>query len=275
MRVLISADMEGASGVTWPDDCIPGTPQYARFQPIFTADVNAAALGFLDAGVDEVVVTEAHGSMRNLLLEQMDPRVRMITGRHKTYAMLGGIEERPELVAFVGYHSAAGTPGILSHTFLGSQIASITLNGRLASEGYLNALLAAEFGAAVVLVTGDDLTCADAADYAPTARGVAVKIALDRHTAECLHPTESARLIREAAAAGVAEAAIAPLPAGPYTCEVAFGAHNCATASALIPGVELVDGQTIRFTFDTVAAVYRCFTAVCRVAGNAVEKTYG
>jgi D-amino peptidase len=49
--------------------------------------------GFLEAGVDDVVVTESHGSMRNLLLEQLDPRVPMITGRHKRYAMADGMRQ--------------------------------------------------------------------------------------------------------------------------------------------------------------------------------------
>ena len=275
MKALISADMEGATGVTWPDDCMNGTPQYARFQPIFTADVNAVALGFLDAGVDEVIVTEAHGSMRNLLLEQLDPRVRMITGRHKTYAMLEGIQDRPELVAFVGYHSAAGTMGILSHTYMGTQITHTTLNGRLMSEGYLNALLAAEFGARLAVVSGDDVTCADAVQYAPDVQPVAVKTAIDRHTADCLHPEVTSRLLREAAAASVSTAAVPPLPDGPYTCSVSFLASNCAAAASLIPQVRRTDEQTIEFTFDTVAELYRCFGVVTTMAGGAVEKIYG
>ena len=70
------------------------------------------------------------------------------------------------LVAFVGYHAAAGTEGVVSHTFLGSQLTGVTLNGRLMSEGYLNALLAAEYGARLGVVSGDNLTCDDAAGYA-------------------------------------------------------------------------------------------------------------
>ncbi|WP_372350336.1 M55 family metallopeptidase [Streptomyces sp. KL116D] len=65
MKILISADMEGATGVTWPADVLPGTPQWERCRSMFTSDVNAAVLGFFDGGADEVLVNEAHWTMRN------------------------------------------------------------------------------------------------------------------------------------------------------------------------------------------------------------------
>lgn len=273
--VLISADMEGATGVTCPPDCTPGTPQYERFRPIFTADVNAVATGFLDAGVDQVVVTEAHGGMRNLLLEQLDPRVSMITGRHKTYAMLEGIQARPDLLAFVGYHSAAGTTGVLSHTFLGAPLVRVTLNGSTMSEGYLNALLGNEFGARVALVCGDDVTCADAHGYAPTAACVPVKVALDRHTARCRHPEDVHEELRREAAASVATAGPARVCEPPYVCELTFGPANCAGAAALVPGFERVDEHTVRLTYPTADELYRAFTVAIRLAQGATEPTYG
>lgn len=168
MKILISADMEGATGVTWPADVLPGTPQWERCRPMFTSDVNAAALGFYDGGADEVLINEAHWSMRNLLLEQLDDRVQMLTGRHKSLSMVEGIQHGDvDAVAFVGYHTGAGTEGVLAHTYLANSITGVWLNGARASEGLLNAQVAAEYGVPVVLVTGDDLTCVDAEGYAP------------------------------------------------------------------------------------------------------------
>src|SRR5215831_11570658 len=122
MRVLISADMEGATGVTWPADVAPGTEQWQRCRVMFTSDVNAAIAGFFDGGADEVLVNEAHSSMRNLLLEQLDERARMLTGRHKELSMVEGVQrpdpQRPDGIAFVGYHTGAGTEGVLAHTYL-------------------------------------------------------------------------------------------------------------------------------------------------------------
>ncbi|MGH3449108.1 MAG: M55 family metallopeptidase, partial [Nocardioidaceae bacterium] len=194
---------------------------------------------------------------------------------HKKYSMMEGIEERPELVAFVGYHAAAGTPGVLSHTFIGSGIYTTRLNGRLMSEGYLNSLLCAEYGGRLAVVSGDDLTCADAHDYAPAAECVAVKTAVDRYTARCLHPTTTFAMLHEAASTSVDTAAVPELPAAPYTCEVVFADTHWAAAATMVPGVERVDDHTVQFTFDTVGEVYRCFAASVRIAGGAREQSYG
>src|SRR5215210_8152139 len=42
MRIYISADMEGVTGVTHSQDVISGRSQYERFRALLTADVNAA-----------------------------------------------------------------------------------------------------------------------------------------------------------------------------------------------------------------------------------------
>ena len=161
--------------------------------------MNAAVAGFADAGAREIVVNEAHADMRNLLIDQLDPRATLLIGTHKPLGMMEGIDDSPDLVAFVGYHTGAGEPGVLAHTYLPNSITSVRINGETASEGRMNALLAAEYGVPVALVTGDDLTCADAASYAPTAVGVAVKTCVDRYSALCLPPAVSAKLITEGA----------------------------------------------------------------------------
>ena len=45
MKILISADMEGITGITSWDQVTPGHPEYLRFRPVMTADVNAAVRG--------------------------------------------------------------------------------------------------------------------------------------------------------------------------------------------------------------------------------------
>ncbi len=184
MKILISADMEGATGVTWPADVLPGTAQWERCRAMFTSDVNAAVLGFFDGGADEVLVNEAHWTMRNLLLEQLDERAQMLTGRHKALSMVEGVQHGDvDGVAFLGYHAGAGMEGVLAHTYLANQITGVWLDGVRASEGLLNAHVVAEYGVPVVLVTGDDLACEDALGYAPGALKVAVKDHVSRYAA--------------------------------------------------------------------------------------------
>ena len=135
--------------------------------------------------------------MRNVLLEELDPRAVMLTGRHKDLSMVEGIQHGDvDGVAFVGYHAAAGAEGVLAHTYLPNSITAIRLNGNRASEGLLNSHVAAEYGVPIVLVTGDDRTCADAAGYAPGVPSVAVKDCVSRYAAICLPPEVTAEAIR-------------------------------------------------------------------------------
>ncbi|MEU9363085.1 M55 family metallopeptidase [Streptomyces sp. NPDC048301] len=277
MKILVSADMEGATGVTWPADVLPGTPQWERCRSLFTSDVNAAALGFLDAGADEVLVNEAHWSMRNLLLEQLDERVQMITGRHKTLSMVEGIQHGDvDGLAFVGYHTGAGTEGVLAHTYLANSITGVWLNGVRASEGLLNAHVAAEYGVPVVLVTGDDLTCVDAAGYAPDARTVAVKDYVSRYAAVCRTPARTAADIR-AAAAEAAPLAVRrpPVTGGSYRVELEFDAEHLAGAATVVPGVAVCGERRVGYTSGTMYEGIRTFKAVTTIVSAAVEEQYG
>jgi D-amino peptidase len=90
----------------------------------------------LDGGADEVLVNEAHWTMRNLLLEQLDERAEMLTGRHKSLSMVEGVQHGDvDGIAFVGYHAGAGMEGVLAHTYLANSITGVWLNDVRASEG--------------------------------------------------------------------------------------------------------------------------------------------
>lgn len=278
MKILISADMEGATGVTWPADVLPGTPQWERCRTMFTSDVNAAVLGFYDAGADQVLVNEAHWTMRNLLLERLDARAEMLTGRHKSLSMVEGVQHGDvDGIAFVGYHTGAGAEGVLAHTYLANSITGVWLNGIRASEGVLNAHVVAEYGVPVVLVTGDDLTCADAAGYAPDAVTVAVKDHVSRYAAVCRTPARTAADIRAAAKAAASLAVRhEPVRGGPFTVEVEFDAEHLAMAATVVPGVARSSGERrVAYTSGTMYEGIRTFKAVTTVVSAAVEEQYG
>lgn len=277
MKILISADMEGATGVTWPDDVVPGAPQWERCRGLFTSDVNAAVLGFYDGGADQVVINEAHSTMRNLLLERLDARAEMLTGRHKSLSMVEGVQRGDvDGIAFVGYHTGAGSEGVLAHTYLANSITGVWLNGVRASEGLLNAHVVAEFGVPVILVTGDDLTCVDAAGYAPDAVTVAVKDHVSRYAAVCRTPARTAADIRAAAKEATALAGRRdPVLRGPYTVELEFDAEHLGAAATVIPGVERSGERRVAYTSETMYEGIRTFKAVTTVVSAAVEEQYG
>ncbi|CAM5432342.1 MULTISPECIES: M55 family metallopeptidase [Streptomyces] len=277
MKILISADMEGATGVTWPADVLPGTPQWERCRAMFTSDVDAAVLGFFDGGAEAVLINEAHWSMRNLLLERLDERAEMLTGRHKTLSMVEGVQHGDvDGIAFVGYHAGAGMEGVLAHTYLANQITGVWLNDVRASEGLLNAHVVAEYGVPVVLVTGDDLACEDALGYAPGALKVAVKDHVSRYAAVCRTPARTAADIRAAAkeAAGLA-VRHEPVRGGPFTVAVEFDAEHLAMAVTVVPGVERIGERKVAYTSERMYEGIRTFKAVTTIASASVEEQYG
>lgn len=275
MRVLISADMEGVTGVTYPDDVRPDSPRWQYHRAMFMSDVNAAIDGYFSAGATDVLVNESHASQHNLLIDQLDERASVLIGWHKPWSMMEGIDRSYDVMAFVGYHAAAGEQGVLSHTYLGNTITRIWLNGEICSEGYMNAQVAAEFGVPIVLVTGDDLTCADAKRYAPGAQLVAVKECVDRYSAICLPPARTAQMIRAAAAASLSDVPTVSAPSGPFRYELEFDATQPVNLVTGIPGVQQTGTRRIAFELPTMKEAARCFRAVTAIAGGSVQPDYG
>jgi D-amino peptidase len=277
MKILISADMEGATGVTWPADVEPGTEQWQRCRTMFTSDVNAAVTGLFEGGADEVLVNEAHATMRNLLLEDLHEGATMITGRHKDLSMVEGVQAGDcDGAVFLGYHCGAGDEGVLAHTYLPNAITGVWLDGEPASEGRLNAAVAEEYGTPVILVTGDDRTCEDAAGYAPFARTVAVKEHVSRYAARCRPPARTAEDIRAGARAAMLLAGrLDPVQPRTRAVEVEVDAAHLAQAAALVPGVTRVGARRVRYTSPDAYEMIRCFKTVTTLVSQAMEAHYG
>ncbi|WP_067605974.1 M55 family metallopeptidase [Nocardiopsis listeri] len=277
MKILISADMEGATGVTWPADCEPGTEQWQRCRGMFTSDVNAAIAGLFDGGATEVLVNEAHSTMRNLLLEELDERASMITGRHKELSMVEGVQTGDvDGIVFLGYHCGAGDDGVLAHTYLPNAITGVWLDGEPASEGRLNAAVVAEYGTPVILVTGDDRACEDAESYAPFARTVAVKDHVSRYAARCRPPARTAADIRAAAERSMTLAGrIDPVDSSPKAMEIEVDSAQLAQAAAIVPGVTRTGALRVRYTSPDAYEMIRAFKTVTTMISNGMEKDYG
>jgi D-amino peptidase len=275
MRIMISADMEGATGVTWTDDVVPGTEPWQRFRRLFTGDVNATVAGLFNGGATDVLVNEAHSAQRNLLLEDLDPRIRMLTGRHKPLSMMQGIDSGVAGVVFLGYHAGAGSDGVLSHTYLENQITGVWLDDIPAGEGRLNAGMAAEYGVPVLVVTGDDKACEEARDYAPEAELVPVKECVSRYAAICLPPARTAELLGTAATESMRQAGRLQRDRGPHRIEVEFDASHLAQATAAIPTVEQIGIRRVGFDAPTMTDAMKAFKVITAIAAGAVQGIYG
>ena len=184
MRILISADIEGISGVMSPEQTSPGSGEYERARLLMTREVNAAVEGALEGGATEIWVADGHGQYNNILLEELHPGACLVSGKPRLFGMMGGLDCGPwDGLFLIGYHARAGAHGVLAHTINGSAFAEVRINGAPVGEYYLNGLLAGEYDVPVRLISGDDRLAEEAVSVYPNAEIVTVKRALSTRAA--------------------------------------------------------------------------------------------
>jgi D-amino peptidase len=270
MRILISADLEGISGIVHPTETNPGGYDYERGRALMTAEVNAAVAGVLEAVPGaEVLVADAHGPFRNLLPEDLDRRAKLVRGKPRPLGMLAGLNDDTDAVLLVGYHArAGGGPAVLAHT-IGDAVLDVRLAGRSMGEIGLNAALAGFHGAPVVLLSGDDAACAELLELVPGAATVAVKQALGQTAAIALHPDEARDQLHRIAAKAIRRHEHVPLVIlpGPLKVEVDLYGPSTVDLATLIPGVSRAPGaRTVTFTADDVGQAYRLVQLLTQLA---------
>ncbi len=273
LRVLIAADMEGISGVVHWDQVDPEKPDYSRFRHIMTAEVNAALKGAIQTGADEILVADGHDTHRNILIEELDPRARLIAGRDDTYGMVSGIDNKINAAMFVGFHARAGTRcAILDHTWSGV-VNNLWLNGRLVGEFGLSAALCGYFDVPVIMVSGDQAVGAEASELINGVEVAVVKQARGRFNAELLPLEVSFQKVREAAARAISRvrADMAPPPyklQPPVIVVVEFRTSDLADKAGQTMGAERLDGRRIQCTAEDMLTAFRFFTTAVNAASN-------
>jgi D-amino peptidase len=267
--VFISVDMEGMAGIVHLQQVMRGMPEYERSCRLMTAETNAAVAGARRAGATRFVVNDSHGDMRNLLLDELDDGVEVISGADKPFSMGAGLDPTFEVAFFVGYHASVGSErAIMDHTYGGRTIYALRINGREQSEATLNAALAGSFGVRTALITGDQATIDEAAAEIPGIEGVVVKEALGRQAARSLHPTEACRRIEEGAYRAYASRAERPLyrPKGPFTLEIDWMNASMADLCVQIPDVQRAGGRTVRYRAADYQSCYQMLLALLVMA---------
>jgi D-amino peptidase len=273
MRVYVSVDMEGVTGVAVGKHVDPGHAEYGRFRRIMTQDANAAIEGALSAGATEVVVSDGHGPMTNVLIEELHPAARLISGSNKLLGQMEGVDGGFGAAFFVGYHQReGGGDGILNHTLLGRLVYEIRVNGEAVDEAAINAGIAGAFDVPAALITGDAAVCAEAERRLRGIVTAPVKDAIDRYVGLSLGVQKGQALIRERAAdavRAVQAGRIAPYRvAAPITFEVDFKRTAPARMATLFPGVERRGPRTIAITdHDYIRAFKQCWG--CLILGMA------
>ena len=260
VKVLISVDMEGITGVVTGDQIGPTGFEYARFREFMTAEALAAVEAAKEGGATEIVVVDAHGNGENLLIERFPADVRIIRSWPRPLSMMEGIDSSFAAAIFIGYHSATtNTAGVRAHTISSATFAAVALNGIAMPESGINAAIAGHFGVPVVMISGDDAAVGEAQQLIGAMEGAVVKRAISFHSANTLTPAAGQALIREKVRAGMARrGSLRPyVMAGPVRLDITFKNYTPAEIVTYLPGVERRDAHTIRYTARNVLEVAR------------------
>jgi len=264
MKVYVGTDLEGVAGVvSFESDTYTTGKYYETARRLQTAEINAAVEGMVDAGVEDILISDGHGPGA-VLFEQLHAAAKLIHGRPSAprrvrEAVIRGYD----VCIMLGQHAMAGVvDGDLNHTQSSKAVDRYTLNGTAIGEIAQFALYHGALGLPLIFLSGDEAACREAAGLIPGITTAAVKRGLSRNSAISLSAQEARRRIREGikqAIAGHGADPVAPLKwPGPYVLEKRFFHTDVADRAAEAPDAERVDSQTVRFRSDNILdIIYR------------------
>lgn len=266
--------MEGISGLVDGTQTGGDSGEYNYYRKIMAGDLNAAIEAALASGAKEIVVSDAHGGMKNLQPEDVNEAAYLIRGSPKPDSMMEGISEGFDAALYVGYHAMAGAEkAILSHTISGSVIDAIYINGRETGEFGLNAALAGWHNVPSIFVSGDEAVALEAKSFVPDVSTAVVKWAVGRVSAKCLHPKKARQVISE----GVKEALTKVNKIEPYwvnapvEVKVTWRVPTMADIVSVLPYMERVDGRSTKAIFEDYPTALRGLRASITLAGTTVR----
>jgi D-amino peptidase len=274
MKVFISVDMEGISGIVDTTMTSRDHPDYEKGRALMVKDVNACIEGILSAGPAEITVCDGHGGMNNINPEDLNQAAALVRGSPKPQSQTAALDSSYDACIFVGYHSHKGTlHGVLSHTYSGASVESLHINGVEVGETAMNAGIAGHHGVPLIMVTGDQAVAAEAKSLSQDIETAIVKTAIGRRAAICLHPEKARQLIRDTATKAVKNRRrVKPVTYNtPVTYRIRFTDATRADAAAFIPGAKRLDGKTVELTAPDYIMAYHGFIAAVLCAQAASQ----
>jgi len=206
MRVFISVDMEGTSGVERLEEIFRGLPGFDLARRLMAGDANAAVQGAIAGGATDIVVGDAHGYMCNIHPDDLLPGTQLKRGQlRRRWCQLKTLDEGFDALIMIGYHAKAGTDAILAHTWITSFL-DVRVNGQSVPEPSLNGWLAGAMGVPTVMLAGDDAVIAQASPALGDIEYAQVKRSTGFFSGEHLPLDESRELLRQTARRAVESA---------------------------------------------------------------------
>lgn len=260
-KAFISLDFEGLPFVVSRRQLDPKGRLWEEGRRIATGLICTVVEHLLMNGFDSVVIADSHGEMVNIHPEDLPEKTSLVRGYPRRLSMVAGAEGSSAAV-FLGYHAGFGARyATFDHTYSGSVVRSVRINGMTVSEYLLNAFALGEMGVPLILVAGDAALAEEVKALTPWAEFVPFKQSLGRNAAVSPSLKELKRNLVSAVSVAVErlkEGGVRPLVAQrPVTLEIEFLSTLYADVAELHPGVERLDGLTVRLKVPSVTEAYR------------------
>ncbi len=268
MKIYVSADMEGITGLVDPLQVEPGERDYPYARQMMMSDLTAAIEGAFEAGATEVWGNDSHECMTNLQVDQLPRGVRVIMGRNKLFSMMEGFDNTFSGVFFIGYHAKAGTPfACYTHTS-SHRFQQVLINGVPAGEFLINGAVAGYFHVPVIMVSGDQAVAEEARQLSPKIETAIVKNSMGYRCTASLPREESADLIRKTAIEAVKKiGSIEPVfPQSPYTLEMVMRREVYADIILRLPNADRKDAYTVVIRDRDYLNIFKYFLASMTIA---------
>jgi D-amino peptidase len=227
MRLFLSVDVEGTTGLERLEEISRGLPGYHTFRQLMAGDANAVISGAIDGGATEIVVSDSHGYMCNIYPNDLKLGVLLKRGLiNRQWCQMKTFDASFDAVIMIGYHAKAGSShAILAHTWI-TGFRDVRVNGHSVPEPALNGYLAGAFGVPVVMLSGDNVVIEESRPVLGDIHYAQLKESLGFFKGKHLPIDRSRALLRDTAKAAVGAAAkIAPIKCElPVTIEVDLSA---------------------------------------------------
>jgi D-amino peptidase len=261
MKIYISVDMEGLASInTWKDVNF-GDPHYKKkeleeqlkwlVEPIIGHEE-----------VEVVTIADSHALGDNIpySITELDERIELVSGFPRKRYMMAGLDDTYDRVIFFGYHAGIGALNAnMDHTYSSTTFYNVLINGIRMNEALINAAYAGYFGVPVAMIVGDEALKKEMVDFLDRVVYVTTKHGMGRFSAKFVSKKKLERDIKEGVRRAIRKSRddlriyrFEP----PIELKVETSRTEFADILEMIPGVERLDGRTLKFIHDDYPVVF-------------------
>lgn len=264
MKILISADLEGVTGVNGSGFLDEESQHYKDACLLLTNEINLVIDTCFRYGASKIFVTEGHGDGNNIHPDLLDNRAVLHNKKEGKLSMMEGIEE-VDFCMFVGYHGKANVPNsYCAHTNATKTVSKVLLNEIEVGEAQINALIAKFYGVKLIFISGTDYAVQEVS--ISNLPNVITKISKEQYLSELRPEKDVSAEIQEKVKTAILNSQIIPFIDGdPKQVEWKISVPYVFLLSRLsVEGVEIIDRQTVKIIEQDIVSGFLKYRKLLR-----------